>query len=516
MKPLLPLRCAAALFFAATLHLPGRTATTPAAGRVAETPTAGLATAAELRAKLESFVSEPRFSPALWGVKVVSLDSGNVLFEHHADRLLSPASNSKLYTGALALDRLGGDYRIVTPLLATAAVGADGELPGDLIVAGRGDPNWSARRTKRDFWTTFEPFVAELRRAGVRRIRGDIVADATWLRCPPQGASWAVDDLNDYYGAEISALSLEDNYVDLRVTPAERPGQPGHLEILQPGAELTLDNRTTTVVAGGLRELRVQRLPGETTVQIYGTLPSGDKEELSEITVPRPALWFAASLRAALQRAGITVDGRARSVRWPAAAPEGGVRLGEVRSPPLRELVAAFMKPSQNLETDLVFAHLGELQRTPQTPAWRRSDELAVAALEKFLADHQLRPDEVAFDEGSGLSRNNLTTAGATVDLLVFMARHRESAAFLASLPIAGVDGSLGKRFKGTPAEGNLRAKTGTLRWANSLSGYVTTAAGERLAFSFMLNRHRPPPERKSRDELDDLALLLTRYLGRE
>lgn len=512
MKPLPLLRCAATVFLAATLHLPGRAVEALAA----EPPAAGLATAAELRARLENFASDPRFSPALWGIKVVSLDSGNVLFEHHADRRLSPASNSKLYTGALALDRLGGDYRIVTPLLATAAVGAEGELPGDLIVAGRGDPSWSARSAKRDFWTAFEPFIAELRRAGVRRIRGDIVADATFLRAPPHGASWAVDDLNDYYGAEISALSLEDNYVDLRVTPAEQPGRPCRLEIVQPGTGLTLDNQTMTVGAGGPRELRVQRLPGETTVQIYGTLPVDGHAELTEITVPRPAQWFAASLREALQRAGIAVDGRARSVRWPAPAPEGPIILGEVRSPPLRELVTAFMKPSQNLETDLIFAHLGELQRTPQTPAWRRSDELAVAALEKFLADNQLRSDEVAFDEGSGLSRNNLTTAGATVSLLTFMARHRESAAFLAALPIAGVDGSLGKRLKDTPAEGNLRAKTGTLRWANSLSGYVTTAAGERLAFCFMLNRHRPSPERKARDELDELALLLTRYLGRE
>lgn len=508
MKPLLLLRHAAAALLVLALHLPVRAAGTP--------PSPGAATAAELRTQLESYVSDPRFSPALWGVKVVSLDTGRVLFERHADRLLSPASNSKLYTGALALDRLGGDYRITTSLLGTAAVDANGLLPGDLIVVGRGDPSWESRRSKRDFWTLFEPFIAELRRAGVRHIRGDVVADTTFLRCPPHGTSWTADDLNYEYGAEISALSLEDNYVDLRACPAEQAGQPCRLELLQPGSGLVLDNQMITVPAGGARDLRVQRLPGETTVQIYGTLPVGERAELTEITVPRPAQWFAAMLREALVRAGIAVDGQARSVLWPSPPAAGRFPLGELHSPPLRELVAGFMKPSQNLETDLIFAHLGELQRTPATPAWRRSDELAVTALEKFLADHRLRAGEVVFDEGSGLSRNNLTTAGATVELLAFMARHRESAAFLASLPVAGVDGSLSKRLKGTPAEGNVRAKTGSLRWASNLSGYATTAAGEHLAFSFMLNRHRPPPERKARDELDDLVLLLTSYSGRD
>lgn len=463
----------------------------------------------DLPIKLEALVMQPRFAGATWGVKVVSLDSGRTIFEHQPDARMSPASNSKLYAGALALDQLGGDYRIRTPLRATATPDRNGLLAGDLVIAGRGDPGWNHRPGKRDFWTSFEPFVATLQRAGVKKITGDIVADATWLRVPPQGASWTADDMDFEYGAEISAVTLADNYIDLRVTPATAAGEPCAVEVLQPLSGLIFDNRTTTGPADSRREIRVQRLPGENTVHLFGSLPLGGKEELTEAPVPNPAAWFARALREALGKAGITVEGRARSLRWPAAPAAGEVLLGEVTSAPLRDLVAGFMLPSQNLETDLIFAHLGELQRRASTPAWVRSDELAVAALDEFVARLGVPAGAVRFDEGSGLSRNNLTTAAATVNLLQAMAQHREAPAFLAALPTAGVSGSLEKRMRDTPAEGNVHAKTGTLRYAASLSGYVTTAANQKLVFSAMLNRYPVPANAQAGDPLDELALLL-------
>lgn len=481
-----------------------RAKTTPAAVAVDSPP--------DLPAQLEALVNQPRFVGAIWGVKVVSLATGRTVFEHHPDRRMSPASNSKLYAGALVLDQLGGDYRISTPLLATAKPDQAGVLAGDLIVAGRGDPGWNHRAGKKDFWTSFEPFVALLRRAGVKRITGDIVADATWLRLPPQGASWTADDMDFEYGAEVSAVTLADNYLDLRVTPATTPGQPCTVEVLQPLSGLLIDNRTTTGPAGGQRELRVQRLPGEDTVHLFGTLPVGGEEELTEAPVPYPAVWFARTLREALTKAGITVGGRARGLRWPDAPAAAGVLLGEITSAPLGELVASFMLPSQNLETDLIFGHLGEQRRTAATPAWRRSDELAVTALDDFLVHNGVPAGAVLFDEGSGLSRNNLTTAAATVQLLTVMARHREAAAFQVALPTAGVDGSLRNRMKGTAAEGRVDAKTGTLRYAASLSGYATTAAGEKLVFSAMLNRYPVPANAKAGDPLDELAVMLARH----
>ncbi|MBC7367072.1 MAG: D-alanyl-D-alanine carboxypeptidase/D-alanyl-D-alanine-endopeptidase [Undibacterium sp.] len=479
------------------------------------TPLPPVASLAELQAKIEEHVTQPKFAGAAWGVKIVSLDTGRTLYEHAANRRLSPASNSKLYTGAFALDQLGADYRMRTPILASVAVDGAGELKGNLIVSGRGDPSWDPRRLKQDFMTVLAPFVAVVKKAGVRRIAGDVVADATYFRSTPQGGGWTADDMNDYYGAEISAITFDDNYVDLRVVPGAAVGAPCVIEMAQLYSGLTLENRTRTVGAGGARSISVLRVPGETTVQVFGELPLGGKEELTEATVPRPARWFAAGLKAALERAGIAVGG-ARGVRWPEASPTaaGDVKLGEVVSTPLREFLPVMMKQSQNLQADLIFAHLGESRRVPTTPAWTRTEDLAVAGLKEFLGRHALRPEDVIFDEGSGLSRNNLTTAAATVALLQFMATHRDAAVFADSLPVAGVDGTLRRRMKGTPAEGKIHAKTGTLRWATALSGYVNSTSGERLAFSLMLNRYQAAPKRAASQELDEIAALLARYSG--
>jgi len=467
-----------------------------------------------LAAQLEAVITQPRFAGAMWGAKVVSLDTGRTLYEHQPDLRLSPASNAKLYATALALDRLGGDYRIVTPLLATAPVDASGTIKGDLIISGRGDPGWNPRSDKKDFWTAFEPFIAVLRQAGVKRITGDLVADSTWLRQPPQGAGWAVGDLQEDFGAEISAITLDENYVDLHISPAKVAGQPCVAEFKQPLSGLVIDNRSLTTAAGGKRRLSVLRLPGENRVLLQGELPLDGKVEESDVTMERPAEWFARALHEALKRAGITVGGKAVGVRWPEAPRTGAVKLGEIQSAPLRDLVASINKPSQNLKTDLIFGYIGELDRKADTPAWRQSEELAVAALNRFLRSAGIAPGGTIFEEGSGLSRNNLTTAADTARLLQFMATHQESAAFMASLPVAGVDGSLRRRLKGTPAEGKLLAKTGTLRYASSLSGYVTTAAGEKLGFSLMLNRYPVPADARSGDPLDELAVLIAGYPG--
>lgn len=487
--------------------------------RAKEKPFAlGAKTVAELRAQIEAHVTQAKFAPALWGVKAVSLETGRTLYEHHADRLLSPASNSKLYTGALALDVLGADYRIVTPIFATTKPDGAGVVSGDVIVSGRGDPSWKSAQRRDDFWKIFEPFVESLHQAGVRRITGDLVADATWFHALPNGAGWTADDLNDDYGAEVSAITLEDNFVNLRITPAERVGEPCVATIVQPHSGLTLDNRMTTVAAGAPRVVIPKRLFDESVVRLFGQLPLGGKVELTEATVPRPAAWFARALKVALERRGIRVEGAARGVRWPESSPltPDHVKLCELMSVPTADLVSAFMKPSQNLETDLIFDYIGESRRTAETPAWRDSEQLALGALREFLLAQGVRADDVRFEEGSGLSRNNLTTANATVALLTAMSTHRAAKEFTDSLPIAGVDGTMRRRLKGTPAEGNLRAKTGSLRYSRALSGYLTTAAGERVVVSLMLNRQPPASSGRSvADELDEIVLMLARFAGR-
>jgi len=484
----------------------------------AERPLPAAISAAALRAELEARVAAPRFAGALWGVSVVSLQTGEVLFAHGAERRMSPASNTKLFTAALALDRLGGKSRLATRVLATGAVDASGALPGDLVIAGRGDPGWNPRRSGQAWADVFAPVVEVIRRAGVRRITGDVIADGTYLRVPPHGASWTADDLMEDYGAEVSGVVLDENYVEMDVAPGATLGAPATISWRQPGHGLALDARVITGPAESVPALRVVRLPGESVVRVFGSISLGGKARLLEATVPRPAAWYASELIAALRVAGIAVDGRPRGVRWPEAPeePRASVVLGAVESQPVRDLVRVMMKDSNNLRASLLFDLAGELTRLPGTPAWRTSEELGAADLQAFLAERGIPADEAILEEGSGLSRNNLVTPAVIVALLQRMAGHREAAAWFDSLPVAGVDGSLETRFRGGPAERRVWAKTGTLRWAHSLSGYVDTVGGARLAFSVMLNRHRVEPGAPAaRAELDALVDRLVAYGGR-
>lgn len=471
-----------------------------------------------LREQIENHLAQPRFSTALWGVKIVSLDSGTAIFEDHADRLMSPASNTKLYTAALALDRFGGDYRISTPVYATGDISPNGTLRGSLVVVGHGDPSWNARRIGTNFWTVFEPFITILTNAGVKRISGDVIADATFFRGAPTGSSWAIDDLPNGDVGLISALTLADNLLQVRVEPGSRVGAPCSITPLLPASGLIFSNQTTTVGADVPGHLQWFRPLDAKTLFVLGEMPVGGTERIFDAAAPEPADWFAQALKLALARRGIAVSGQARGVAWPQAPgwpTNRATKLGAFFSPPLRDLVRNFLKPSQNLETDLILAHVGEMTRSTNAPSWPSSEDAGLAALNQFFLTNHLPADEVHFDEGSGLSRNNLTTANATVALLRFMANHRESSNFLAALPVAGVDGTLARRMKGTAAFQNVRAKTGTLRWANALSGYVTTAAGERLAFSLMLNRYDPPPNSPRTGELDAIAVMLANFAGR-
>jgi serine-type D-Ala-D-Ala carboxypeptidase/endopeptidase (penicillin-binding protein 4) len=476
-------------------------------------PTNFASSLAALRAQLDAHLNQPRFSGALWGVKIVSLDTGKVLYENHADRLMSPASNSKLYAAALALDTLGGDYRFVTPVLATAKTGRKGILHGDLIISGRGDPSWKAA----NFWDNFVPFVAVLTNAGVRSVSGDIVMDTTFFHGPPTGGSWCVEDLDDSEGAEISALTLADNLAQIRVVPGTNVAAPCSLSLSPPETGIILVNRTTTVPADGNLHLENHRPPGTNAIFVFGQMPLGAHAETLDVPVPRPAAWFGSALKAALLQNDVPVYGKVRCIAWPEILPWSEtnlVTLGQVTSPPLRDLLRDFLKPSQNLEADLVFDHAGESLRPANAPDWETTEQNAVAGLEKFFAQNGLPPG-VHFDEGSGLSRNNLTSANATVALLALMSTNRWAKDFYNGLPVAGVDGTLRSRMKGTPAFQNVRAKTGTLRWVNALSGYVNTATGEKLAFSLMLNRYDSPPGRKRTAELEDIAVLLAGFNGR-
>jgi D-alanyl-D-alanine carboxypeptidase/D-alanyl-D-alanine-endopeptidase (penicillin-binding protein 4) len=466
-------------------------------------------------------LNKPRFAQAQWGVKVVSLATGKTVFEHNADKLMKPASNAKMYTASLALDRLGPDYRIKTSLYAPSKPDASGTIHGDLLVYGRGDPSFAARFNDGDYSKSLQPIISALTAAGIKRIDGDLVGDDSYFRGPPFGTDWTWDDLQNYYGAPVSALTIEDNVIDLVFKPGEAIGQPCQIATQPATTFVTFSNRTETSAAGTRPHIQIYRPVGQNTVYVWGEVPLGAKGVDDSVSVSNPALWFVTLLKRDLAQHGITVTGGVRAVGWldREVAPldlSTLVEVASVPSRPLGEIVKNTLKPSQNQYAQLLLLQVGVKTENGGDGEGRYAENMGLAEMRKFLAEAGIKRGMVLLEEGSGLSRGALVTPAASVQLLTYMAHHRYAGAFSNALPIAGVDGTLRNRFKGTAAAGNLRAKTGSLGHVDTLSGYLTTKGNDKLVFSIMLNNYNAPGRHADgRAEIDALAEMLVDFYGK-
>jgi D-alanyl-D-alanine carboxypeptidase/D-alanyl-D-alanine-endopeptidase (penicillin-binding protein 4) len=473
-------------------------------------------TVAELQARISEILAKPELSPAMVGIKVVSLDTGRVLFEDHADKLLRPASNMKLYTVAAALDRLSPDYRFSTSVYANTKPDAAGVVRGDLTIYGRGDPSIAARFNNGDYFKAIDDLASRIVAAGVKRVEGDLVGDESYFLGSKLGSGWNWEDLTWYYGAEVTPLTANDNALDLFVKPGTAVGQAALITTGPPDPLLKIINNVTTSAKGVKRELSIQRELGENTITISGTIPLEDKGYTGGIGISHPALLFVYMLRSSLAQKGVVITGASRL-----GAAAGGYQneIATLQSPPFSVIASNTLKPSQNLYTELILRTLGKVSPPPSPPAIpstlpQSSEELGLEAVKSFLKTVGIRPEALVLDDGSGLSRNDMITAEASVQLLRFMSKHRYANVFRDALPIAGVDGTLRNRFKATPAENNVRAKTGSLSSAASLGGYLTTAAGEKLAFSIMVNNYPRDFDPRSAC-IDPIAILLASFTGK-
>ncbi len=469
----------------------------------------------ELRASLREVLRRPELAPAQVAVKVASLDTGRTLFEENAGKLLLPASNMKLYTMAAALDRLTPDFRFKTSVYAASSPDATGTVRGDLVIYGRGDPTFAASLNGGDYTKAIDDLAERIKATGLKRVEGDLVGDESYFTGAPQGFGWEWNDLTWYAGAEVSALTVNDNALDLIVKPGASIGAACTISTGPQTPLMTITNRTTTAARGARRDLIVYRGLGENVIEVSGSLPLDDPGWSAAVAVSHPALLFIYMLRASLAERGVNITGRSRTVdartrtdTMPSIS--SLVEIAKVESQPLGMIAAHALKPSQNLYTELILRALG---RATSTGAKQTSEEAGIETIKAFLKQAGINGGDAIFTDGSGLSRRDLVTANATLQLLTFMSRHRYSAAFREALPVAGVDGTLKNRMKGTPAAGNMRAKTGTLSSVASLSGYVTSAAGERLVFSIMLNNY-PESSIMSRNHIDSIAVLIASYKG--
>src|SRR5262249_22925225 len=447
----------------------------------------------------------------------------------------------------LALNNLGPDYKIETSLYADRSPDAGGTLDSDLIVFGRGDPDFQAGLHSGDYSASLEPLAEALVNSGVRRIKGDLIGDQSYFIGPPYGSGWEWDDFQWYYGAEVSALSINDNSLDLSVKPGPHAGAAARIQTGPSTNLITLMNRTTTVAAGGKRRIAVYRPVGENIIYVSGSVPLGDSGFTGYVAIHDPGLLFVTMLREVLLRHGISVSGRTRSVDWKyrEVAPLDKNKLkslGSVFSRPLGEIVKDTLKRSQNLYAQLLLLQVGaKLQREQdrsgsgepaslptgaalvpppsaaagqEERADRTTEQAGLEAMNVFLKSIN-PPGSQVLEEGSGLTYRNEVSPESIVNLLTFMSRHRFATVFRDSLPVAGQDGTLQSRMKGTAANGNLRAKTGTLPHVVTLSGYVSSAAGEPLVFSILLNGAGSGPGMPGRGAVDKIAVLLASFSGK-
>jgi D-alanyl-D-alanine carboxypeptidase/D-alanyl-D-alanine-endopeptidase (penicillin-binding protein 4) len=439
-----------------------------------------------LTADLNRIFGAPLTSSALWGVRIKSLDTGRVLYSRNGATLMMPASNMKIVTLAAAAETLGWDYRFKTTLETTAPI-EDGVLKGDLIVRGTGDPTINSRNNRAA--AVFDEWAAALRAAGIIRVEGGLVGDASAFDDRRLGQGWAWDYLEAGYAAPVGALEYNENIATVSIRPGAKAGDAAEMQLV-PGTGLGLLYRVVTGEAGSRTTLTLERRTYDNYLDVSGTIAADAAPATRDVAVITPTKYFAQSLLIALRDRGIPVDRLATDLneRPPDAVTLPRRVLHESLSPPLREIATTMMKVSQNLYAETLLKAIGAAKGALGTAASGRR-----AAAEVFTAWGIAESSYVQAD-GSGLSRYDYVTPATIVTLLERLhadPRHRD--AFVATLPIAGKDGTISTRLRATRAEANAVAKTGSISNVRALSGYVRTRDGELLAFSILANNFTVP-----------------------
>lgn len=428
---------------------------------------------AELANDLGSMVNN-RVRGGNFGVMVVSLTRGDTLYSHNAGEMMQPASTMKLFSTAAALDRFGPEHRFSTDVLRDGAIGPDGVLGGNVYLRADGDPSMSSR-----FWKEANYPMNTLARsvaaAGVKRIRGDLVYDATAFddQLIPEG--WKTKYLGAAYAARVSALSLNENVFWVVVKP-----EGGKAVVSLDPASTTMPFRSSVRLTGGRGGRITARQRGD-TIYIAGAVGASGGEKRYSLVMPDPASYTAGALRAALLGAGITVDGTIRAGKTPANAE----KVASFLSPPLSEIISEMNRESINIVAELLFRDAARAS----APGGQASAETGLANMRNFLTTKVgARPNAINVSDGSGLSTLDSLTPRTMIELLSYAHHGPWSSAFHGSLPVAGESELLRRRMRSTPAQGNLHAKTGTTDTVIGLGGYVTAKDGEIIAFAFIYN----------------------------
>jgi D-alanyl-D-alanine carboxypeptidase/D-alanyl-D-alanine-endopeptidase (penicillin-binding protein 4) len=477
---------------------------------------------------IETILDDPDASHGFWGVYAVSLNSGRTLFARNADKLFTPASNAKLFTTAAVLGLIGPDYRFKTTVETMGTLDKYGRLDSDLVLVGRGDPNLSGRTLPYSMHTerkappiqVLQQLADQLVQHGLKYVDGDIVADDSYFVWERYGEGWSQDDLAREWGAPVSALTVNDNVIFVNIMPGDRPGERAFLNITPFPEYYKIDNRVITTPAGSQpRTVSINREPGSNQITFWGNIPQDDPGFGEALAIEDPADFAARLLRELLEQRGVTIYGRARTHHTELASTQtfsvtslasgGGdttrppaptaLILASYQSQPIVEDLRVINKVSQNLHAELMLRLLGREKGTSGSIAG------GLEVLRSFLVNAGIKPDQFVFYDGSGLSREDLVTPQAIVQLLRYCSKQPWGKTYADTLPLAGIDGSLAERFRNTPAARMVRAKTGSLTHVYSLAGYANTQSGDHIAFAILSNNNEEPT-RKALDIIDRIV----------
>jgi D-alanyl-D-alanine carboxypeptidase/D-alanyl-D-alanine-endopeptidase (penicillin-binding protein 4) len=467
-------------------------------GRSFADPPAGASFDPGLTQAIDAALDVPSIKMGFQGIVIQSLRDHSLWYERNGDQVFLPASNNKLLTSAAALLTLGQDYIYHTRLLRIGTLTPSGTLQGDLTLCGAGD----ALLTPADL----EQLARQVKEAGISEVTGglhydDSLFDRQWL-----GDGWTWDDEPYYYSAQVSALDVNENIVELRMTPGHRIGLPVQITVTPPNRIMQIVNRATTAAAKGRSTLDVTRIRGQNTLIVTGTMPIDMPKHDEDMTVENPARFATLLLRTDLERAGVKLD-HGEVMDGP-TVPRDAEPVAEHLSLPLSEILKKLNKPSDNLVAECLLKTVGAVKTGHGTAGYEGTGAKSAREVFQTMGMDITRIHQV---DGSGLSRTNFVSPRNLVRLLDYFHSSPLAQVLYDSLPIAGVDGSLRGRMKGTRAANNCHAKTGYVSNVSCLSGYVTTRDGEMLAFSIMMNNHLAPASACTTAQ-DKIVALLADY----
>jgi len=401
-----------------------------------------------------------------------------------------PSPKSTLVSSVLlAADRLGWDFKYETRLEAAGTI-EDGTLHGDLVVVGGGDPSISSQ----DFGPAplFNEWAAKLSQAGIRRVDGRLIGDDNFFDDEGLGAGWAWDYLSAGYAAPSGALSYNENVAVIRAWPGKSAGEGVRVDLSPPGHLLEVRNELITGGAGSAANIDLLRLPGSSHLTVRGSVPAGGNVVVRTAAIDNPTRFFIEGLRLALAARGVSARNGAWDIDDLAEPPPSSGRrlIASRQSLPLSALAGYFLKVSQNFYGETILKTLGRVA------AGAGTIEAGRKVIRDTLASWGVPSDAFVMYDGSGLSRYDYVTADSIVSILEHVWRdERLRGPFLAALPVAGHDGTLDTRMKGTILDARVQAKTGMISNVRSLSGFLETKSGERIVFSMIANHFTAPSE---------------------